>query len=89
MQVGYDYESKTIDIDRISTGIATSQRNKIMIVRDTINELENRVGKLIPVEEIEKELEGKLKEDEIEEAINKLNASGDIFKQRRGYVQKT
>jgi len=89
MQVGYDYESKTFDIDKITTGIATSQRNKIIIVRETISRLESRLGKLIPIEEIEKELEDKLTEQEIEEAINKLNASGDIFKPRRGYVQKT
>ena len=45
------------------------------------------MGKLIPIEELEKELEGKLTKVEIEEAINKLNASGDIFKPRRGYIQ--
>jgi len=89
MQVGYDYESKTFDIDRISTGTTSSQRAKILLVKETIGELENRLGKLIPIEEIEKELEGKLKPDEIEDAINKLNSSGDIFKPRRGYVQKT
>ena len=66
MQVGYDYESKTFDIDRISTGTTSSQRNKIMLVRDTITELESKLGKLIPVEEIEKALENKLKPDEIE-----------------------
>jgi len=27
--------------------------------------------------------------DEIDEAINKLNAQGEIFKPRRGYVGKT
>ena len=88
MQVGYDYESKTFDIDKITTGIATSQRNKIILVRETITRLESRLGKLIPVEEIEKELEGKLDSSEIEESINKLNSSGDIFRPRRGYVQK-
>jgi len=88
MQVGYDYESKTFDIDRISTGIATSQRNKIILVRETISKLEPKLGKLIPIEEIEQELEGKLDKDEIEESIAKLNSSGDIFKPRRGYVQR-
>lgn len=88
MQVGYDYESKTFDIDRISTGVSTSQRNKIIAVRETIEKLEDRLGKLIPVEEVEKELEGKMSKTEIEEAINKLNTSGDIFKPRRGYVQR-
>ncbi len=88
MQVGYDYESKTFDIDRISTGTTSSQRNKIVLVREIITDLENRLGKLIPVEEIEKELEGKMSANEIEDAINKLNSSGDIFKPRRGYVQR-
>ena len=89
MHVGYDYESKTFDIDRITTGIPTSQRNKIILVRDTISQLEDSLGKLIPVEEVEKELEDKLNKDEIQEAINKLQASGDIFKPRRGYISKT
>ena len=88
MQVGYDYESKTFDIDKITTGTTASQRNKIILVRETIARLEARLGKLIPVEEIEQELEGKLTEEEIEEAIGKLNSSGDIFKPRRGYVQR-
>ncbi len=88
MQVGYDYETKTIDIDRIGSKFSSSQRNKILTVRDTIIELESRLGKMIPVEEIEKELEGKLDKNEIEEAINKLVINTEIFKPRRGYVQR-
>ena len=88
MQVGYDYESKTFDIDRISGKFSSSQRNKVFLVRDTITELESRVGKLIPLEEIEKELEGKLEKGEIDEAINKLDINGVIFKPKRGYVQR-
>lgn len=89
MQVGYDYETKTFDIDKISTGIPSSQRNKIVTVRETISAMEDKLGKLIPVEELEKELEGKMTKDEIQDAINKLASSGDIFKPRRGYVQRT
>jgi len=89
MQVGYDYESKTFDIDKIATGIPTSQRNKILAVREKITELESRLGKLIPIEELENEFEGKLTKLEIEDAISKLQSSGDIFQPRRGYVQKT
>ena len=88
MQVGYDYESKTFDIDRIGSRFSSSQRSKIFLVRDTIVELENRLGKMIPIEEIEKELEGKMKKEDIEEAINKLVINSEIFKPRRGYVQK-
>ncbi len=89
MQVGYDYESKTFDIDRIAGKFSSSQRNKIITVRDTITELESRLGKMIPLEEIENELEGKLTKVEIEEAINKLSISGDVFKPRRGYISRS
>jgi replicative DNA helicase Mcm len=89
MQVGYDYESKTFDIDRGTGGMAASQRNKVFIVRDVITQLESRLGKMIPVEEIEKELEGKMSKDEIEEAITKLDISGVLFRPRRGYVGRT
>ena len=88
MQVGYDYETKTFDIDRIAGKFSSSQRNKIIIVRDTITDLESKLGKMIPLEEIENELEGKLSKEEIEEAINKLSISGDVFKPRRGYISR-
>jgi replicative DNA helicase Mcm len=86
MQVGYDYESKTIDIDRISGKFSSSQRNKILVVRDAIAKLEEKLGKQIPVEELEKELDGKVSKGEIEEAIEKLGREGTIFKPRRGFV---
>jgi replicative DNA helicase Mcm len=89
MQVGYDYESKTFDIDRGTGGMPASQRNKVFIVRDLITQLENRLGKMIPIEEIEKELDGKLTKDEIEEAITKLDMSGVVFRPRRGYIGRT
>jgi replicative DNA helicase Mcm len=89
MQVGYDYESKTFDIDRITTSITSSQRNKIFTVRDVITQLEGSLGKMIPIEEIENELEGKMDKNDIEEAIDKLTSQGEIFKPRRGYVGKT
>ncbi|MBW6442197.1 hypothetical protein K0A97_00225 [Patescibacteria group bacterium] len=88
-KVGYDYESKTFDIDRGTGGMPASQRNKVFIVRDTITNLENKIGKMIPLEELQKELEGKLTKDEIEEALTKLDISGAIFKPKRGYVART
>jgi len=87
MQVGYDHESKTFDIDKIS-GMTTSKRNKVFIVRDVITQLENKLGKLIPMEEIEKELEGKIEKDEIETAIVELIKNSIIYEPRSGYVQK-
>ncbi|MEK7092838.1 MAG: minichromosome maintenance protein MCM, partial [Patescibacteria group bacterium] len=89
MEVGYDYESKTFDIDKATIGITSSQRSKIFTVRDTMIDMESRLGKMIPIEELENELEGKLSKDEIEEAINKLASQGEIFRPRRGFVART
>jgi replicative DNA helicase Mcm len=88
MQVGFDQETKTFDIDRIATGISTSQRSKVILLRETISRLEERLGKYIPVEELEKELLGKMTKDEIDDAVQKLISSGDIFTPRKGFVQK-
>lgn len=88
MQVGYDEETKTFDIDRIATGITSSKRGKIIAVKDTIHKLESQLGKLIPIDELEKELEGKATRDDIEEAIDQLAKSGDIFRPKHGYIQK-
>lgn len=88
MQVGFDEETQTFDVDRITTGIPASKRNKIIIVRETISKLEQSLGKLIPTAELEKELGEKLTKEEIEDAINQLSKSGDIFKPKAGYIQK-
>lgn len=88
MQVGFDQETKTFDIDRIATGVSTSQRGKIIIVREALSRLENRMGKLIPIEEMHKELEEKMGKEELEDSIQKLKQTGDIFEPRKGYIQR-
>jgi len=88
MQVGYDEETKTFDVDRITTGITTSKRGKIILLKETLSQLENRVGKLIPMEEVERELEGKMTEAELEEFLGQLSKGGEIFKPKKGYIQR-
>ncbi|MBP7708608.1 minichromosome maintenance protein MCM [Candidatus Pacearchaeota archaeon] len=87
MQVGYDEETKSFDIDKIS-GNPASKRNKIYIVKELLEDLESRLGKLIPMEEIEKMAEGKISASELEEAMDKLVRAGDLFRPRKGYVQR-
>jgi replicative DNA helicase Mcm len=87
-QVGYDQETKSFDIDRIATGVSSSQRSKVILLRETLSKLEERLGKFIPEEELKKELEGKLTADEMDDAIQKLVASGDVFIPRKGFVQR-
>ncbi|MBM3247270.1 minichromosome maintenance protein MCM [Candidatus Pacearchaeota archaeon] len=88
MQVGYDPETKSFDIDKIAVGISTSQRSKVIILRETISKLEERLGKFIPIEELEKELQGKMSKEEIDDGVQKLIASGDVFTPRKGFVQR-
>ncbi|MEK6842188.1 MAG: LAGLIDADG family homing endonuclease, partial [Nanoarchaeota archaeon] len=88
MQVGYDYESNVFDIDKIYTGMTTSKRSKVLVVREIISQLRERLGDLIPIEEIEKELDGKLGKEEIEDSIKELIKNSIIYEPRRGYVQK-
>jgi replicative DNA helicase Mcm len=85
-QVGYDYEAKTFDIDKVSGKFSSSQRNKILLVKETITALESKMGKMIPYEEIEKELEDRMTKDEIEESIDKLLKSNEIYRPKRGYI---
>jgi len=87
-QVGYDEETKTFDIDRVTTGMPSSKRGKIVTLKETLSQLESKLGKLIPYEEIENAVEDKMSKDELEESINQLSKAGDIFKPKKGYIQK-
>ncbi len=88
-EVGMDRETGVIDIDRISTGIPAKERSKIVVVREIITELENRLGKTIPIYDVMREASGKgLDEDEVEEAIEKLKRSGDLFEPKRGFLSR-
>ncbi|MFB6246186.1 MAG: minichromosome maintenance protein MCM [Candidatus Pacearchaeota archaeon] len=85
-QVGYDYESQTFDIDRVSSKFTHSQRNKIFTVKETIQALSQKLGKEIPMEEIHKDLADKMSENEIDESIEKLITSNEIYRPKHGYI---
>jgi replicative DNA helicase Mcm len=87
MQVGYDEETKSFDVDRIS-GNPASKRGKIFLVKEILEDLENRLGKQIPQEELEKEVGDKMKKEELEEALENLLRAGYIFKPRRNMIQR-
>ena len=88
VQVGYDEETKSFDIDRMTTGITSSKRGKIIMVKEILSQLESRLGKLIPLEELEKAIQDKVTEAELEEALDQLSKAGDIFKPKKGYIQR-
>ena len=90
MQVGFDKETGQIDIDRISTGISASQRSKFVVIKEILVKLEEKTGsKTIPLEDISVEASEKgITEDQLEETIEKLKRSGDIFEPKKGFIQK-
>ena len=87
--VGFDPETGQLDIDRISTGIPTAQRNKIIVIRDIISKFDKEGKKTIPIEDIMAEASEKnITESKVEEVIEKLKKEGEIFEPKRGFIQK-
>ena len=87
--IAFDEETCTFDVDRIATDTPSSERNKIIVIKEIINNLENKIGKTIPLEDVEEIGKEKgLADDEINEVIDKLKRSGDIFEPKRGFIQK-
>ena len=87
-QFGFDYETGAIDIDRAEGTMTSTQRSKIRIVLDIIDELTNAVGKVIPTEEIMK----RAKDEGVEGAddiLKRMKREGLIFEPRPDFVQKT
>ena len=88
-QVGMDPETGEIDIDRISTGVSATFRNRIMTVKETIAELEEKVGKQIPIEQVTTACGDRdIDKDEVEEIIQKLVRAGDLYEPKPGFVSR-
>ena len=89
-QVGFDEETQQFDIDRMTTGVTASERGKLITVKEIISSLEEKSKlKSISVEDVKLEASEKgISEDKVEEILEKLKRSGDIFEPKRGHVQK-
>jgi replicative DNA helicase Mcm len=89
-QIAVDPDTGRVDVDRIATGITSSQRNKVISVREIIKELEERhPDKQIPREEILDLASQKgMQQDKVEEAIEKLKINGDIYEPKRGFISR-
>ena len=88
MQVGYDPETKKFDIDRFSTKISSSQRSKLILLRETIKKLEEVHGKQIPMDILRQELGTNMSDAEFEETLMKLEKEGTIFHPKPGVIQE-
>jgi replicative DNA helicase Mcm len=87
-QFGFDYETGAIDIDRAEGTMTSTQRSKIRIVLDIIDELTTAVGKVIPTEEIVKRAKDE-GVDDADDILKRMKREGLIFEPRPDFVQKT
>lgn len=89
MQVGREKETGQIDIDRIATGIPASQREKIFLIKQVLEELEEGLGKTIPVEDVARlAVERGVSKTEVDEIIEKLKRAGDVYEPRYGFLSR-
>lgn len=66
-----------------------TERSHIAVVREIINDLERSLGKAIPLDDVVKAAEAKgVSEEKVEEVIEKLKRSGDIFTPKSGIISK-
>jgi DNA replicative helicase MCM subunit Mcm2 (Cdc46/Mcm family) len=64
------------------------KRNRIVVVKKLIEELENKIGKTISLDELIKKAKAKgIKEDEFDDIIYKLIKRGDIFQTKPNFIQ--
>ena len=87
-QLGYDEETGKIDIDR-TEGTSSSKRHKIGVMLDILDKLTKQIGKEIPEEEfIVTAVDEGLKEREVKELIQRLEAEGLIYRPRPKHIGK-
>ncbi|MBI2125217.1 minichromosome maintenance protein MCM [Candidatus Woesearchaeota archaeon] len=90
-QIAKDTETGRIDIDRLGgSKLTISQRSSISMVKEIISALEEQLNvKAIPVENIvEAAKEKNVSPEKVEETLEKLRRSGDIFEPKKGFIQR-
>jgi len=88
-EFGFEPETGKIDIDRLEGRVTATERGKIRVMLDVIEELTKTLGKKMPKVEIIKlaKMRG-LKDFDIEKMLNELKNSGDLFESSPGILEK-
>jgi replicative DNA helicase Mcm len=83
-QAFVDLETGKVDIDKVMVGVTKSQRDRLAVVLDIIQELEKEYGNARKAEIIKMAGERGIPEVEAEEAIKKLHDDAEIYEPRKG-----
>lgn len=86
-RVGFDIESKRIDIDIIETGTSATVRQKRKIARNFIMQLLHEVGEIEISELIRKAFEKGLDKDLVQEELRAMKNEGIIYEHRPGKIR--
>jgi len=88
-QMGFDPTTGQIDVDKSEGGTSFTERTRIRIIMDIIEEF-SKTKKAIKIEEVEKaaKKEGVETADEVSTIIEKLKREGMLFEPTVGYIQK-
>ena len=88
-QIAKDAETGRIDIDRLSSKITATQRSTMSIIKEIIHALEEQLqNKVVPVEQIKEAAKEKnITGEQVDDILEKLRRSGDIFEPKRNFVQ--
>ena len=89
-QIAKDSETGKIDIDRLGSRITATQRSSLSTIKEIIHAMEEQLQtKMIPIENIaEAAREKNITPEQVEDGLEKLRRSGDIFEPKRGFVQR-
>ncbi len=88
-QVGLDPETGKIDIDKVEGRPPKSERDKLRILLDVIQELEEEYGGRAPTNILISEMADRysVSEEKVEEFVRNLKHKGVIFEPSRGYLK--
>lgn len=88
MQIALDPETGEIDIDLAYSGTSKRQRDRIMVIKKIIENLEPSYEKGVPEEEIltEAEREG-IERSRAKEILSKLKQHGEVYTPRHGHYR--
>lgn len=86
--LGTEPETGKIDIDRIDAGTSAVKRSKIHTMLNIIEDLTEKLGKEVPVEDIIKEAsERGIEKSAATEFLEEMKKKGDLYESKPGHVQ--
>ncbi|MBI4451179.1 hypothetical protein HY642_04345 [Candidatus Woesearchaeota archaeon] len=86
--VAFDEQTGTFDVDRIASDTSAAQRSKIGVVRELIAELEKITKQIAIGDLVNAAAEKELNSSDVEEIVEKLKRSGDLFETKSGFIQR-